>query len=218
MATKKTTTEKKSVETTKETTTPRTRKPKTSAAKTTKATEVVSVAPAAETKTAAPTYQSKKSNLGVQVRNSDQIPLDALITVRNLTAGRLIYSGRHMSGYTIPWESYGETREIEMRELYNMKNTDSLFFKENWVEVDQQVLENLHVDQYYKNAITYSDIEDMPYGSVDVIREKFSSASDVIRYSVISRARQFVESGEITDIRLIQDLESIFGCKLLTND
>lgn len=204
---------------TTETVTTKPKKPRTSVAKTKKVTEdIVSESPKTETTAPAPKYKRKRAELGVQVRNAEQIPLDALITVRNMTAGRLIYSGRHMAGYTIPWETYGETREIEMRELFNMKNTDSMFFKENWVEVDPVVLENLHMDQYYKNAISYDEIEDMPYGSIDIIRERFDKQSNVIKYSIVTRARAFIESGELSDIRLIQQYEDIFGCKLTMND
>ena len=151
---------------------------------------------------------------GVVYSSRKQIPLDALVYVKNLTGGKLIYHDPR-TGYLYTWEKYGEEIPIEMRELINMKNTNSKFFTENWIQMDVAVLRDLHMDNYYKDFISYEDIEKILDNDVSVIVDKVKNASSVIRNSIGIRAMQLIDEHKLTDINVIRALQEALGCSLI---
>lgn len=151
---------------------------------------------------------------GVVYQTRKTIPLDALVYVKNLTGGVLIYQDTR-TGYTYTWQGYGEEIPIEMRELVNMKNTNRKFFTENWIEMDIAVLRDLRMDEFYKDYLSYDDIEKLLSKFSDDLVEKLRQASPVIRNSVGLRAMQLIDERKLTDINVIRNLEQALGCELI---
>lgn len=147
-------------------------------------------------------------------KTKDKIPMDALVMVKNLTGGRLIYTSKSLNGYKLVWDTYGEEIPIEMKELYNMKNTDRRFFTENWIEVDINVLRDLRMDMYYKNAITSKELDSLFNQPAEIITEKVSKASKTIQNTVGLRAIEMIENRQLTDINIISALEKALNCEL----
>ncbi len=147
-----------------------------------------------------------------QLRVKEKIPMDEMVYVRNLTGGKLVYIGRN--GYYVEWQEFGEEQPVEMRELYNMKGTDRRFFTENWIEVDLAVLRDLHMDSFYKDAISYDEIEDIKNGKVDKLIAKMKKAQPIIKNSIGVRIMNMIESGELSNINTIKKLEEAVGCEL----
>ena len=77
---------------------------------------------------AAAAAEADKPSPSVIFKTKEKIPLDATVMVKNATAGRLVYVSKHLIGYTIFWESFGEEVPIEMSELYYMKNLQDQYF------------------------------------------------------------------------------------------
>lgn len=144
----------------------------------------------------------------------DKIPLDATIMVKNATAGRLVYVSKHLVGYTIYWEKFGEEVPIEMGELYFMKNTDPKFFTENWIEVDISVLRDLQMDRYYTNAITIDEIEHLFALDTDALIRRVKNAKKSVRSAIGIKAMEMIEDGRLTNIQTISALEKALGCEL----
>ena len=153
---------------------------------------------------------TSKSKLNVKKK----IPLDELVYVKNLTGGKLIYHSRSINGYYVEWQEYGEEVPIEMRELINMKNTDRIFFTENWIEVDIAVLRDLKMDMYYKDSITFDEIESIKNDDVEKIIKKIKKAKPIIKNSIGIRVMKMIEDGELTNVNTIKKLEEAIGCEL----
>lgn len=151
---------------------------------------------------------------GVVFSTKKKIPLDAIVYVKNLTGGMLIYQDTR-TGYIYTWQKYGEEVPIEMRELVNMKNTNPKFFTENWIQMDINVLRDLRMDNYYKDFMSYEDIETLLDNTADVIVKKLEKASPVIKNSVGLRALQLIDERKLTDINVIKSLEQALGCELI---
>lgn len=147
-----------------------------------------------------------------RLRAKEKIPMDAIVYVRNLTGGKLVYIGRN--GYYVEWQSFGEEQPIEMRELYNMRGSDRRFFTENWIEVDLAVLRDLQMDSFYKDAISYDDIENIKNGKVDKLIAQMKKTKPIIKNSIGVRIMRMIEDGELTDIVTIKKLEEAVGCEL----
>lgn len=150
----------------------------------------------------------------VTLKTKEKIPMDALVTVKNLTGGKLVYVSKHLQGYTIEWEKFGDEVPIEMSELYYMKNTDSKFFKENWIEVDINVLRDLHMEQYYKDTISVDEIINMFDLEPEMLIEKVKKQSKDIKNAIGLKAIEMIENNQLTDINIISALENAIGCEL----
>lgn len=151
---------------------------------------------------------------GVIYKTKDKIPMDALVMVKNLTGGKLIYTSKALNGYTLEWNKFGEEVPVEMKELYNMKNTDRRFFTENWIEVDINVLRDLRMDIYYKDAIKAEEIETLFKMPVDKLVDKVSKASKTIQNTIGLKAIEMIENRQLTDINVITALEKVLNCEL----
>lgn len=147
-------------------------------------------------------------------RAKAKIPMDALVMVKNLTGGKLVYVSKRMNGYSISWDSFGEEVPVEMSELYAMKNTDRRFFTENWIEVDINVLRDLQMDRFYKNSITIDEINTMFDMDTDELIKKVKAASKTIQNSIGLRAIEMIKDRQLTDINVISALEEALNCEL----
>ena len=147
-------------------------------------------------------------------KTKEKIPMDATVMVKNLTGGRLVYTSKSLNGYTLIWETFGEEIPIEMRELYNMKNTDKRFFTENWIEVDINVLRDLRMDVYYKDAISSREIENLFKLDTEKLIGRLTKASRTIQNSVGLKAIEMIGNKQLTDINVITALEKALNCEL----
>ncbi len=140
-----------------------------------------------------------------------------IITVCNGFQGRLIYVSPRTKE-TFRWDSFGDTQEIELRELRNAKSSAKNFFINNWFMFDEEyqwVIDYLGLNQYYKNALSLSDFDDLFTKTPSEISKITSKLSDGQKKSVAYRARQLVIEGEIDSIKAINALEKSLGIDLI---
>ena len=146
-----------------------------------------------------------------------EIDLGMYIPVRNGFQGSLCYISSR-TREVFEWENFGDTQEIELRELRNAKSSAKKFFEKNWFMFDEEykwVISYLGLNQYYKNAINLEDFDDLFKKDPAELREIISRLSDVQRSSVAFRARQLVAEGGIDSLKVISALESILGIELI---
>lgn len=179
-----------------------------------KKTEVVDEVVETEAETVAIVTEEPKSSPSIIYKTKEKIPLDATVMVKNATAGRLVYVSKHMVGYTVYWESFGEEVPMEMSELYYLKNTDSKFFTENWIEVDIAVLRDLQMDRYYKDVITIDEINTMFELDADELIRKVKNSKKNIQNTVGIIAMEMIKDGRLTNINTISALEKALDCEL----
>ncbi len=133
-----------------------------------------------------------------------------IITVCNGFQGRLIYVSPRTKE-TFRWDSFGDTQEIELRELRNAKSSAKNFFINNWFMFDEEyqwVIDYLGLNQYYKNALSLSDFDDLFTKTPSEISKITSKLSDGQKKSVAYRARQLVIEGELTLSKLLMLLKN----------
>lgn len=146
-----------------------------------------------------------------------EIDLGMYIPVRNGFQGSLCYISSR-TREVFEWENFGDTQEIELRELRNAKSSAKKFFEKNWFMFDEEykwVISYLGLNQYYKNAINLEDFDDLFKKDPAELREIISRLSDGQRSSVAFRARQLVAEGGIDSLKVISALESILGIELI---
>ncbi len=188
-------------ETTKKTTTKKTTAKKTatkSKTKTNKAKENVD-------KVVKSTSTTKKA------RKRD---MDELISVVCITNTPLVYVSKNQVGYRVDWGGFLEENWIEYRELINMRNSQRAFFEQPWVICDWEVLEDLKVDQYYKNIIDLENLDKAFHKSPEELEKTLKIVPEGIRKLIMDRAFEMVRNKELDSLSTIEVIEKTLNVDL----
>lgn len=144
-----------------------------------------------------------------------EIDPNQIVIVRNGYQGRLFYKSSR-TGEKFVWPEFGSEQEMELRELRNAKNSNKQFFINNWFMFDEPwIVDYLGVRQFYRNAITIDDFDDLFQKSADEIEKIVEGLSAGQKRSVSYRARQLVADGEIDSRKAIDSLERSLGIELI---
>mgnify|MGYP004647444741 CR=1 FL=1 len=136
------------------------------------------------------------------------------VVVRNGFQGTLVYTAR--TGETYIWDSFGSEQEIELRELKNAKSSHKKMFENNWFMFDEPwIIDYLGVGQYYRNAISIDNFDDMFKKSPDDLKDLIAGMSDGQKKSVAYRARQLINDGTIDSRKTITALEEALNTELI---
>lgn len=139
------------------------------------------------------------------------------ITVLNGYQGRLTYKSSR-TGEKFRWKEFGAEQEMELRELRNAKNTYKKYFEKNWFMFDDEfawVIDYLGVGQYYKNAISIAEFDNIFQKDADELREIIAGLSDGQKKAVAFRAKTLIANEEIDSHKVIRTLEEILGVELI---
>jgi hypothetical protein len=137
------------------------------------------------------------------------------VTVRNGFQGTLVYQSPR-TGELFLWEGFGTEQEMELRELKNAKNASKKFFINNWFMFDEDwVIDYLGVRQFYQNALKIEDFDEIFKLSPAKLEKKIAVLSDGQKKSVIHRAVELIQAGEIDSRKVIETLENALGVELI---
>jgi hypothetical protein len=144
------------------------------------------------------------------------LPLNMLVEVKNGYNGRLIFVSPRTMGLQVVWENFGDVDYVELQELVAARNSSKGFFENNWFLIDdQEVLEFLRVEQYYKNVINHEDFDLIFKKSENEIAETVKNMTTGQKNTLTYRARQLIETGEIDSRKTIDALEKALAVELI---
>ena len=136
------------------------------------------------------------------------------VTVRNGFPGLLVYKSSK-TGEKYVFDRFGDEHEISLQELKKAKNDSKAFFENNWFLIDDpEVIEYLGLTQYYKNAFSYDDFEELTKMTADEVREKMQHISNGQKAAVARYARQLIAEERIDSLKVITALEDGLGVQL----
>lgn len=137
------------------------------------------------------------------------------VIVRNGFQGKLTYKSSR-TGESFKWSEFGAPQEMELRELRNAKNTYKKFFINNWFMFDEEwIIDYLGVRQYYKNAISIDDFDEIFKQTPASIKKTVAGLSDGQKKSLAYRAKALIADGEIDSRKAIAALEEALGVELI---
>lgn len=175
----------------------------------------------ANKKNVSPTDETVSVERNDNVENKPIIPKDIdpnqIIIVRNGHQGKLIYESPR-THERFKWESFGDEQEMELRELRNAKSSAKKFFINNWFMFDEDyawVIDYMGLKQYYKNAISLDDFDEIFQKKPDEIKNIISKLSSGQKKSVAYRARHLIANEEIDSHKVISALEKALGVDLI---
>lgn len=139
------------------------------------------------------------------------------VIVKNGFQGKLIYvSPRTKEVYT--WDNFGDEQEIELRELRNAKSSAKGFFENNWFMFDEEyqwVIPYLGLNRYYKDSINLDGFDKIFDLEPEVLAIAINKMPSGQKQSLMYRAIQLVNEGEIDSRKMISTLEEVFGIELI---
>lgn len=144
-----------------------------------------------------------------------QFDLNQVVTVRNGFQGRLVYRSAK-TGERFVWDGFGSEQDMEISELRSARNAHKRYFENNWFLFDDpEVVEYLGLRQFYKNALSVDNFDDIFRLSPDALKERLNKLSAGQKKSVAYRAKQLIAEDEIDSIKVINALEECLGVELI---
>lgn len=165
------------------------------------------------------TFEENAANISAETKKvfkvKESLSLHDYVTVRNGFNGKLVYKSKR-TGERLVWDDFGSEQEMELQELKNAKNSSRAFFENNWFMIDDpEVIAFLGVERYYKNSLSYDEFDTLFKMNSDKIKERVSVLPSGQKTSLIYRAKQKIEEGEIDSLRVINALEESLGVELI---
>lgn len=150
--------------------------------------------------------------------SAKDIDMNQYITVRNGFQGRLFYKSSR-TGERFIWDGFGSEQEMELREVVKARNSNKAFFVNNWFMFDEDwIVDFLGVQQYYRNAVSVNQFDEIFTKCADEIKEIVSGMSTGQKRSAAYRARQLIAEGTIDSNKSIAVLEEELGVELVDRD
>lgn len=167
--------------------------------------------PSAPRKTAVAKEEEKKP---IVVKKRTFRP-DEYVTVRNGFDGKLVYKSSK-TGEKYVFDHFGDEHDIEIQELKKARNDAKKFFENNWFLIDDpDVVEYLGVGEYYKNAFSYGEFEQLAEMSAEEIAERMEKISEGQKVTIAHQARKMIAEGKIDSMKAITALEKGLGVQLI---
>lgn len=137
------------------------------------------------------------------------------VIVRNGFQGRLVYRSQR-TGERFIWDEFGAEQEMELRELRNAKNSNKKFFINNWFMFDEDwIVDYLGVRQFYRNAISIDDFDEIFSKKPAELRHIIDGMSDGQKRSVAYRAKNLINEKKIDSLSAIHTLEDALNIELI---
>lgn len=137
------------------------------------------------------------------------------VRVINGYHGELIYISPR-TGEKFGWPEFGADQYIELQDLRAARSSGRAFFEKNWFLIeDQEILEDLGVARFYKNAITAEEFDTLFDKEPNEVLDTVSKLSDGQKKAVGFLAKKLIAEQKLDSISLITSLEELLGTELI---
>lgn len=143
-----------------------------------------------------------------------QRDMNELIRVVCITNAPLVYESRSQLGYRVYWDGYLSEAWMEYKELINMRSTYRAFFERPWIICDWDVLEDLRVDQYYKNIIDLENLDDVFKKTPKELEKTLKEIPDGIKALIVDRAFELRREKKLDSLSVIETIEKTLNVDL----
>jgi hypothetical protein len=147
----------------------------------------------------------------------ENVDQNMYITVYNGFHGILVYESKK-TGETFIWNDFGESQEMELKELRNAKSTHKSFFVNNYFMFDDEskwVIDYLGVASFYEHAIELDGFNEIFTSSPAQIKKIIGNMSEGQKKSLLYSAKKKVADGEVDSLKIIKALEEGLGAELI---
>lgn len=150
-----------------------------------------------------------------------ELPTDLYVPcVSLIRTGKLVYVSKRQIGYEAVWKRFMDVQYIELKELIAMRSTDSSFFSENWIAIEDDfeykdaVMEKLRIKEMYKNMSSTGEFDRIFLLPIAEMTSRVSGMSKTLKESIASYAKECIENNTLDSLKRIKALEGALGVKL----
>lgn len=173
--------------------------------------------PTTKTKATKPKAKEKIDKLTqtmVKPEVRKQRDMNEMVNVICITNTPLVYVSKNQMGYRVDWEGYLAENWMEYKELVNMRNSQRSFFTEPWIICDWDVLEDLKVEQYYKNIIDLKNLDDIFKKEPEELEEILNIVPRGIKTLIVDRAFELRKDKKLDSISVVETIEKTLNVDL----
>lgn len=141
-----------------------------------------------------------------------------LIVCRSVTEGELYLGGKN-SGMLYVWSGYGDTREVEFRDLKALLYANSNYLKRPLIVIDNDELLELprwrELKPLYEKLFGLENMNVIFNKNNEKFRETLEMLPDGLKNSVKVAAAERIENGELESLTKIKILDEVLGTDLV---
>ena len=143
----------------------------------------------------------------VQVADSG-LSLDDIIPVKSITFGGLTYKARSTNAI-YRWNQIGAIEYMSVAELNEMNNYKRAYLNKPLVILmDERAIKKFRLQKVYENVAQINNLKSLFKSDVGTIEKTIDMAIDAnMRDILISKVRQMIKNGTLTNINIIKLLE-----------
>ena len=165
-----------------------------------------------------PKSETKEKKVDEKITKTSNVrpqrDMNELIKVVCITNAPLVYESRSQLGYRVYWDGYLSEAWMEYKELINMRNTYRAFFERPWIICDWDVLEDLRVEQYYKNIIDLENLDDVFKKTPKELEKTLKEIPDGIKALIVDRAFELRREKKLDSLSVIETIEKTLNVDL----
>lgn len=157
----------------------------------------------------------------VKIKATD-LPRDLYVPcVCMIRSGKLIYVSKRTIGYTVLWNNYMDVQYIELAELMAMRSSESKFFTENWIAIDDTfeyrdaVMERLRINDMYKNTPNPTALDNLFKLDIQLMKQRVQMMTATLKETVYVQAKDCIANQSLDSIVRIRALEEALGRSLI---
>lgn len=145
---------------------------------------------------------------GSVIKEEINLSLDEMIPVKSITFGGLTYKARSTNAI-YRWNNIGAVEYMSVAELNEMNNYKRSYLNKPLVILlDERAIKKFRLQPVYENVAKINNLKVLFKKDMSTIERTIDNALDVnMRDILISKSRQMIKNGTLTDINVIKLLE-----------
>jgi hypothetical protein len=115
------------------------------------------------------------------------------------------------------WEEVEHIELMTFETIKNMHRNYKSYFRNLWLKpLDDRVINKLGLESTYKKYEFLMDKENYTRENIKKLSDAISSTPNGLKYSICNKIKSFVATGEVSDIKVIRELETKLDLDLVS--
>lgn len=156
-----------------------------------------------------PTKTKAQTSKVAELTKEDEIDVISLIP-------NVSYKERATGDFYI-WETPGQVETMTFGVLQNMWRETKSYFKNMWLKpLDDRVIKKFNLGNMYDKYDFLMDSKNYIAENANKICESINSTPSELKLSLCNKVKSLVASGEVTDIKVIREIEKTLNIDLIS--
>lgn len=157
---------------------------------------------------------SKTKNVSsVEENNSEEIIIEPLNDDDEVAVYSCVPNLSYLdskSGDMYTWENVNDVEYITFETLKNMYRSHRNYFRNFYIRIDNEwLIKKFSLTKFYDDYLYLMDSRNYISKNIKSISTKITEAPSGLNFTIINKIKIWVHDGEITDIKIIRELENI---------